>query len=297
MKLLVRHQTAYAYEAGTSRIAMLLKLVPRGHDGQKVIEWDVTINDEPVTGFAPNGHGDLEALWIRHEPLMQATIVAKGLVETRDTNGLVTGLPERIDPRIFLRDTPLTEVSADIRALGGGGEGDMLGRLHGLCAAVRDAVDYRPGVTDATTTATQALALGAGVCQDHAHVFIAAARALGAPARYVTGYLLSETEGNVLHETHGWAEAHVAGLGWIGFDPSNRVCVTERYIRVASGLDAHDAAPVRGLATFAGESWIDADVRIAQASEDASEQQLQMQQQQQCESRGEPEESKGAGGR
>lgn len=296
MKLLVRHQTVYAYEAGTSRIAMLLKLMPRAHDGQAVIEWDVTVNDEPVAGFAPNGLGDLEALWVRHEPMMQATIVAKGIVDTSDTNGLVTGLRERTDPRVFMRDTPLTRESADVRALGADCQGDMLGRLHALCSAVRDAVDYRAGVTDATTTAAQALALGAGVCQDHAHVFIAAARAMGAPARYVTGYLLAEEEGNVLHETHGWAEAHVAGLGWIGFDASNRVCVTDRYVRIASGLDAHDAAPVRGLALFAGASWIDADVRIAQASDDASEQQLQMQQQQQRESRGGPEDSKGAGG-
>jgi transglutaminase-like putative cysteine protease len=297
MKLLVRHQTSYGYEAGTSRVAMLLKLKPRDHDGQSILDWTVTVNDEPLTDFAVNGYGDAEALWIRHQPLVQATIVAQGMVETRDTNGLVTGLWERIDPRAFLRETTLTAPSDAIAALavGAGGE-DTLARLHALCGHVRDAVDYRPNVTGSETTAAQALSLGAGVCQDHAHVFIAAARAMDVPARYVTGYLLAEEEGHVLHETHGWAEAHVAGLGWIGFDPSNRVCVTDRYIRIAGGMDAHDAAPVRGLATFAGESWIDADVRIAQASEDASEQQLQMQQQQQCEASGEPGKSKGVEG-
>jgi transglutaminase-like putative cysteine protease len=84
----------------------------------------------------------------------------------------------------------------------------------------------------------------------------------------------------VLHETHGWVEALVPELGWVGFDPSNRVCVTERYLRVACGLDADAAAPIRGSVTVAGDIWIDADVRIAQAEDGVEERQLQRQQQQ-----------------
>ncbi len=83
-----------------------------------------------------------------------------------------------------------------------------------------------------------------------------------------------------MHETHAWVEAFVPDLGWVGFDPSNRVCVTERYLRLASGLDADAAAPIRGSVTAAGEMWIDADVRIAQAEERVEERQLQRQQQQ-----------------
>ena len=154
-----------------------------------------------------------------------------------------------------------------------------LATLHALSAAVSDAVQYRAGVTTSNTTAAQAFALGAGVCQDHAQVFIAAARSIGIPARYVSGYLLAG-DGDALHETHGWAEAWLPQLGWIGFDPSNRVCVTERYLRVASGLDADEAAPIRGSVTVAGDIWIDADVRIAQAEDGVEQRQLQKQQQQ-----------------
>ena len=135
------------------------------------------------------------------------------------------------------------------------------------------------GVSTPDTSAADAFALGAGVCQDHAQIFIAAARTLGVPARYVSGYLLSG-DGDTLHETHGWAEAWLPDLGWIGFDPSNRVCVTERYLRIASGLDADDAAPIRGSVTVAGDICIDADVRIAQAEEGMEQRQLQRQQQQ-----------------
>ncbi|HEX7782220.1 MAG TPA: transglutaminase family protein [Sphingobium sp.] len=281
MKLLVRHQTTYSYGAGSSRVAMLLKLMPRRHQGQRVLEWRVTVNDDPVFGFAPNGYGDLEALWIRHQKMTGVTVVATGMVETSDTNGVVSGLDERFDPRVYLRRTSLTEPSGDIRDLAESvRERDPLDRLHALSAAVRDAVAYRGGITGPETTAAEALTLGGGVCQDHAQIFISAARVIGMPARYVAGYLATQ-DGEALHETHAWAEAMVPGLGWIGFDTSNRVCVTDSYIRLASGLDADDAAPVRGSAMAAGTIGIDADVRIAQASDDEREQQLQKQQQQQ----------------
>lgn len=281
MKLLVRHQTVYNYEAGSSRVAMMLKLRPRDHIGQRVIEWDVSVNGDPVTNFSPNAFGDYEALWIRHDRTESATILAMGVVETTDTLGVVAGLKELFDPRLFLRETPLTRPSSAIRSMAEAVEGhDTLARLHALSAAVIERVTYRSGATNTTTTAAESFALGAGVCQDHAQIFIGAARSIGVPARYVTGYLLAQGE-DALHETHAWTEALVPGLGWVGFDPSNQICVTENYIRVACGLDADDAAPVRGSVTAAGSIWIDADVRIAQASDDEREQQLQKQQQQQ----------------
>ncbi len=281
MKLLVRHQTSYSYGAGSSRVAMLLKLMPRRHAGQRVLEWQVTVNDDPVLGFAPNGYGDLEALWIRHQSLNIVNVVASGVVETTDTNGIISGLDERFNPIVYLRTTPLTEASPHIRDLAESvRDRDPLDRLHALSASVREAVSYRGGITGPETTAAEALLLGGGVCQDHAQIFIAAARTLGVPARYVAGYLATQDD-DALHETHAWAEAMVPGLGWVGFDTSNQVCVTDRYVRLASGLDAGDAAPVRGSAMAAGMIGIDADVRIAQASDDEREQQLQKQQQQQ----------------
>lgn len=281
MKLLVRHQTVYRYAAATGRVAMRLKLMPVDTPAQTVLDWRVSVNDEPLTDFQRNSYGEMEAIWIRHDRLDHAVIVAEGLVDTRETHGVVGGPASCVNPMHYLRDTPLTRASPAIadmaRALPQ--DDSPLGRLHALSAAVTDAVQYRSGVTTAATTAAQAFTLGAGVCQDHSQIFIAAARTIGVPARYVTGYLLAG-DGDALHETHAWAEAHVPGLGWVGFDPSNRVCVTERYVRVASGLDADDAAPIRGSVTVAGDIWIDADVRIAQAEEGVEERQLQRQQQQ-----------------
>jgi transglutaminase-like putative cysteine protease len=281
MKLIVRHQTVYRYAASAGRVAMRFKLMPVDTPAQSVLEWQVSVNGDPITGFRPNSYGEREAIWIRHDRLDHAIIVAEGVVDTRESHGVVGHLDSRVDTRYFLRDTALTRASAGIAAMARDlpAQDGPLATLHALSAAVSDAVQYRAGVTTSNTTAAQAFALGAGVCQDHAQVFIAAARTIGIPARYVSGYLLAG-DGDALHETHGWAEAFLPQLGWIGFDPSNRVCVTERYLRVASGLDADEAAPIRGSVTVAGDIWIDADVRIAQAEDGVEQRQLQKQQQQ-----------------
>ena len=128
--------------------------------------------------------------------------------------------------------------------------------------AVSDAIAYKPGVTSAHTTAAEALALGEGVCQDHAHAMIALARVKGMPGRYVSGYLFADAAGTAHEAAHAWAEVFVTGLGWVGFDPANRCCPDARYIRLGSGADAQDAAPIRGIARGGGREELDVTVAI-----------------------------------
>src|SRR5262249_40938703 len=148
--------------------------------------------------------------------------------------------------RVFLRSTIQTAADEAIRALAVEAKGaSSIDRLHNLMSLIHQRVAYRIGATAAHTSAAQAFGAAQGVCQDHAHIFIAAARSLGIPARYVTGYLV--TDENTLAEAHhAWAEAHVENLGWLGFDVANQLCPTESYVRLAAGLDADHAAPVRG---------------------------------------------------
>jgi transglutaminase-like putative cysteine protease len=127
-----------------------------------------------------------------------------------------------------------------------------LPQLHDLMGDVRDAIDYEIGASHAHTTAAEALKDGAGVCQDHAHVFISAARTLGIPARYVSGYMAT-APGEVAEASHAWAEAHVPDLGWVGFDVANRVCPDERYVRVAVAMDVGGARPVKGIRRGPGQ--------------------------------------------
>jgi transglutaminase-like putative cysteine protease len=132
--------------------------------------------------------------------------------------------------------------------------------LHALNESVRDSVDYVADSTDMATSADAALKQKRGVCQDHAHIFIAAARLREIPARYVTGYMLAEGE----QRTHAWAEAWIADLGWVGFDPANRQCPTDAYVRMCSGLDAIDAAPLRGRVQAVSAENLSVDVDMAQ---------------------------------
>ncbi|MEO0682568.1 MAG: transglutaminase family protein [Pseudomonadota bacterium] len=276
MRLAVRHVTRYAYAPRALRAALRLRLWPSRFDSQQPGDWRVSVNGEDVAPLLTDAWGVPLGLWHAHEPVEGVEIVAEGEVETADAAGVVAGLPQARAAAVWLRETELTapdealrafaeEVSAASQARAGPDQ--PLAALHALNHAVREAVEYRAGVTDSQTDAARALALGAGVCQDHAHVFVTVARLMGAPARYVAGYLLASGEEDEatpdLHETHAWAEAHVPGLGWVGFDPSNRVCPTERYVRIVTGLDARDAAPIRGSVSGQTEETLEAEVSIA----------------------------------
>lgn len=96
------------------------------------------------------------------------------------------------------------------------------------------------------TPAEDAMQGSHGVCQDHAQIFVSAARLSGLPARYVSGYLMMDDQVDQ-DATHAWAEVCLPAIGWVGFDVSNGVSPDERYIRIAVGCDARDAAPIKGL--------------------------------------------------
>jgi transglutaminase-like putative cysteine protease len=193
-----------------------------------------------------DGFGNTVQLATVSTPHSELTIEAGGTVEARDCNGIVAGLPKSIPPRVFLKETPQTRPDAAIRSLAQSVPGTgTIEQLHALAAAVRDRVEYVKGATDAHTGAAEALGDGKGVCQDHAHIFISAARTLGIPARYATGYLVLD-DPDPASANHAWAEAYVEALGWVGFDVANCVCPTDRYVRLACGLDAGYTAPIVG---------------------------------------------------
>lgn len=265
MRVSVRHVSHYRYEPPAERVAMRLKLYPSQHDGQRRIEWRVSANGAPVPPILTSGFGDEEGLWIAPDRSSSIEIVAEGVVEAEDCAGVVTGLPANPPAGVFLRDTPLTLADATIAALAAEAEREEpLEELHALGRLVKARVAYERGATDAATTAAKALSRGAGVCQDHAQIFIAAARVRGHPARYVAGYLMAGEAGAEVFETHAWAEAFVKGLGWVGFDPSHGISPTDRYVRLACGLDAAGAAPIRGSVLGGAQERMTASVAISQ---------------------------------
>lgn len=261
MRLSVRHATAYAYDPPPDRCALRLRLYPPSFDAQRILGWSLSVNGTAVAPLLTTATGDRESIWTASGPGERVEIVAEGEVETRDASGVVRGLKDSVRPSVYLRTTPLTDPDKRIEALAASVTArSVLDRMHTLMAAVREAVDYKPASTHSQTTAAQALKLGAGVCQDHAHIFISAARMMQVPARYVVGYLLAPDA--KVTETHAWAEAHVPDVGWVGFDPANRLCPTDRYVRLGCGLDSADAAPIRGSVSGAPKERLSASVDI-----------------------------------
>ncbi len=255
MRLRIRHETSYAYSAPALRAIETLKLTPRGHDGQFVIDWRLDVDHDCRLEQTTDAFGNTMHSFTVEGPLDSLLIVAEGRVETHDTTGVVTGQIERFPPVVFLRDTPLTAADAAIQDFASAVKtkvgDDRLAVLHALNTAINETMEFEPDTLRAGTKVAEALAAKRGVCQDFAHLTISASRHLGYPARYVSGYLF-RPDTNEQAAGHAWAEMMVEGLGWVGFDAANDICPTDAYVRVAVGLDANDAAPVRG-ARFGGE--------------------------------------------
>lgn len=267
MRLSVRHVTRYLYEPDAERVSMRLRLWPGRFVGQTPQDWRVSVNGAELGVLSQDAWGNQVGLWRSTATVERVEVCATGHVETRDKVGIVAGLRSHPPVGVFLRETALTETTDALRDFANGVTGeDRLPWLHALCDAVAEAVIYRPSATTPATGAATALELGAGVCQDQTHVFVAAARAKGVPSRYVVGYLAADdtAEGEEAEiETHAWAEAFVPDIGWIGFDPTHRRCPTDRYVRLTSGLDASDAAPVHGVVTGRAEVEMSAHVEIS----------------------------------
>ena len=263
MLLKVDHVTLYTYDRPVRGVVQSHRLTPSRFDGQQVSDWTVQVTDGTRGGSFRDGAGDWVEGWTVKGPVARIEVRVQGLVHTTDLAGVLRGHREMTPPEACLRESPATRMDAALSALvPQTPQSDALSAAHALSQAVSDAIAYRPGSTHAKTTAAEALAQGEGVCQDHAQVLCAIARAAGHPARYVSGYLFATADGVPHEAAHAWAELHLPGLGWVGFDPANRCCPDDRYIRLGSGLDAQDAAPIRGTARSAGKESLTVQVAV-----------------------------------
>jgi len=247
MRLKITHRTEYQYDMPVQYGLQRLRLLPRDGRTQSVLSWNVTVGGaREEVRFSDQFGNDTRLVSIEGEPHV-VSVEATGEVETHDTAG-VTGPHQGFAPLwLFNHHTPLTLAGEGIRDLAASiGSGAEIDRLHRLMGLVRERVAYVVGATNAETTAEEALKQGSGVCQDHTHIFTSAARLLGMPARYVSGYLMMNGAIEQV-ASHAWAEAHVSSLGWVAFDAANGISPDERYVRLATGRDYRDAMPVSGI--------------------------------------------------
>lgn len=264
MRLKITHQTSYSYDEPVQYGLQQVRLTPLTGPLQTVLNWEVVVEGGTTELAFHDQYQNHTSLILAHPTETKVSFTATGEVETIDKAGVLGEVYGRAPLWHFIQPSERTMPGKGIRKLAGVAKGpDTLASLHVLSHEIIDQVPYKIGATQSATTAEEALTTNGGVCQDHAQIFIAAARQAGIPARYVSGYLMMNDRVDQ-DASHAWAEAHVDGLGWVGFDVSNQISPDERYVRLAIGRDSRDASPIRGVRMGAGSEQMIVTLQVQQ---------------------------------
>jgi transglutaminase-like putative cysteine protease len=267
MRFNIRHETRYEYEQPVSYSIQALKLTPRADPGQHIHVWRVMSPGDRLEQVDP--FGNVMQIVTLETPHRALRIVVEGTVEVDADAAPFQSGGGGLSPLAYLAPTALTRPDAALRELAE----RHLGRhpaepraLMDLVEGIREAVAYQPGSTDVTHSAAEVLDLGAGVCQDQAHVLVACCRAAGVPARYVSGYFHGNRPGVLA--SHAWADVWLGPrLGWHSLDVTHAEQAGTRHCRLAVGRDYLDAAPVRGIRRGGGAESMTVAVSISGGQE------------------------------
>ncbi|WP_111892623.1 transglutaminase family protein [Acinetobacter sp. MB5] len=249
MKLMINHQTHYQYSEAARNSIQYIKMIPQSGGHQRVHSWDLSI-----PGTYDTQRDAFNNLWVtstQRYAYQQLTIMVQGIVEI-DQKCETSMLNDVIHPSVFLQPTIMTECNREMSAFAHEYvQQKTRAELQALAAAILEYIPYCPQATEVHTPAAEVFKAhqSGGVCQDHSHIFIAMCRALGIPARYVSGYLYAP---DMIHlASHAWAEAYIDQT-WYCFDISNQIFTPRSHIYVAIGRDYYDVAPIRGVREHGG---------------------------------------------
>lgn len=264
MQLSIRHETSYSYTAPQAYSIQQLHLTPRAEGHQHVLNWHLNTVGQ-IHGYT-DAYGNLSHMLTINSPHTGLAIVAHGLVETTTPSGGRIANGDTLSPLIYTVPTRLTAATPGILELAAACLPDGTAQtrhLVRLAEHIFGAVKYQSGATEVSTTASAALQLGIGVCQDHAHIFLACCHAHGIPARYVSGYI--DPGGSSHAASHAWVDAWAEDRdysGWVSIDVTHARLMTDAYCRLAIGRDYDAAAPVRGVRRGGGDEAMAVNVQI-----------------------------------
>ena len=256
MRIAVEHRTRLAYSADVVESVMDARLGPRTDEHQRWIAFDLRVEPAASVRRYNDGFGNAAHLVTIARPHRAIDVVMRGEIETTmaDPFQLPRARPTALGPgdaadflgpsRLVPRADELDAIAAPSRA------SQPFEAVQQLMHLVHARFTYRPDVTDVETNAVDVLGHSSGVCQDFAHVLIGLCRAIGIPARYVSGYILAgdapDAPTRGADASHAWVEAFTPTHGWRGFDPTNDLLASERHVKMALGRDYHDVPPTRG---------------------------------------------------
>ncbi|AGW89492.1 transglutaminase [Ralstonia pickettii DTP0602] len=274
VKYKIHHHTVYRYAEPVRRSVHEVRLEPRSGPLQTVHRWQLATPGNPSA--ARDGFGNIVHNFTVAGPTSTISIEASGEVEVlpphgdldRDGHHAFYDVPppgeSRVSPLYFLGSTPLTTAPPEMQAFAAPflTAGHDIPALLALAQGIAERVRYKPNTTDVGTSAAEAFSLGSGVCQDQAQVMVAACRALGIPARYVSGYFYDPAATEMA--SHAWADVSLDAERelWCSIDVTHGCVTDERHVRLAVGRDYQSAAPVRGILEGGSGETLEVNVSI-----------------------------------
>jgi transglutaminase-like putative cysteine protease len=260
------HSTRFRYSVPIAETIMEVRLRPMDGRGQRCVEFELDVSSRMRAGTYMDGYGNhvhYFNLVRNHQGLSvisRSVVETGGEVETDPGEDLVLDFLRYRSP---VNDGPGVRELARRHRIDDAASGPALEKaLDGLALTINREFAYDRAVTNVYSSVDDVLELRAGVCQDFAHLFIAVARAMRVPARYVSGYIQESRESGAREgASHAWAEAWVPGAGWIGYDATHPIRAGENHVRVAVGRDYRDAAPTRGIYIGAATGTMEVKVR------------------------------------
>jgi transglutaminase-like putative cysteine protease len=282
------HVTEFEYDAPVSESYNELRLRPRDDEWQSCVSFRLATR--PTS--RPTGYRDWLGNWAHRFNVLPAhrllRVEAESLVMTQvpppprldgvslaivdaQANALLEQHYDFLGPSAYVSHLPeLAALGRDAEAESGGGAARF---ALAASALVHHRFRYEKGATHVHSRVADALAAGAGVCQDFTHLLLGIVRARGLPARYVSGYLIPSSQDGAEavsggQASHAWAEVFVPDTGWIGLDPTLGEPVSERHVRVAYGRDYADVPPVRGVYRGRAGQRLSVDVCLRPAIDD-----------------------------
>ena len=262
--LAIRHETVYRYEKPVGYSIQQLRLTPRSEILQRINHWHVATPGKRQS--AQDAFGNISEILTIVTAHQEVRIVASGVVEIQSPNRGRLTEKMLLSPLAFTVPTRLTEPHEAVRSFAADKLPTRLTshQLLDFSQTICEAIHYEVGATGSGSTANDALALGKGVCQDHAHLFIACCHSAGIPVRYVSGYI---DPGTVAHSaSHAWVDVWVDEVdfsGWVSIDVTHARFQNASYCRLAVGRDYESAAPVRGMRRGGGDELLHVRVDIS----------------------------------
>jgi len=260
MELRILHRTRYCYRLPVNDSYNEVRLRPASDDPERVASFLLTVQPPVRLRHFRDEQRNYVHWFEIPEPHSTLSIEATSVIRTSSQyrDGEPRGctfdelaanphdsLRPFLSPSRYVALSPeIWRLALDVRAE----ENDVFACAVAIMEFIYREWEYRPNTTTSSTHADEAFERRLGVCQDFAHVMIALCRSLRIPARYVSGYLYNGPQSHLrgAQASHAWCEIHLPGRGWFGLDPTNNLLADERHVKIATGRDYEDAAPVRG---------------------------------------------------